>query len=361
MYYNNIIQEDLSNIVSNIKNLERLKNKTILITGATGMIASYFMYTLMYLNDKYNFNIKILPLVRNSNKLEEMTECSKRNDIYPIVQDVCDNINISEKIDYIAHMASSANPTNIVNNPVGIISANVLGTLNVLSLAKDKKSEILFTSTREIYGKMPENVYDIKETDMGSLNPTELRSCYPESKRMAENLIVSYCHQHGVDYDIARIAHSYGPGMIINNDGRIMSDLIGNVVNGENIVLKSKGDALRAFCYITDCVTGLFTIMLSNNKNEVYNLSNETEEISIRDLAYLLSNISNLKSKVVFDIQENNNQYVNFKRVKLNNEKLYELGWHPNVKLNDGLKKTIDYFENIKENNKTYEYVRRTK
>lgn len=345
MYKNKIIQDDLKIIIDQDIKFDVLKNKKILITGATGMLASYYMYVLMYLNDKFDYNIKIYALVRNKEKLEKITGYSLRNDIIVVEQDVCSKIKIEEKIDYIIHMASSANPATITTNPVGIINANVIGTLNVLELAKKYNSQVIFTSTREVYGKMDENKEEIFETDMGILDCTELRSCYPESKKMAENLIVSYAYQYGIKYKIARIAHSYGPGMIIHNDGRIMSDLISNIVNGENIILKSNGEAKRAFCYIMDAITALIRITVNEKENEIYNVANETEEISIRDLAYSLKEWYKEKNiDVIFQIQENNNQYVKFKRTKLNTRKIESIGWKPVIKLKNGINKTVKYF-----------------
>ncbi len=346
MYKSHIIQEDLKKITEKDINFQNLHNKNILITGATGMLASYYMYVLMYLNDKMNANIKIYALVRNIDKLEQVTQFSERNDIIPIVQDVCDKIHVPEKIDYIIHMASSANPKTITKDPVGIINANVIGTLNVLELAKESGAQVIFTSTREIYGKLDENITKVAETDMGALDCLDLRSCYPESKRMAENLIVSYAYQFGIKYKIVRIAHVYGPGMIIDNDGRIMSDLISNVVHKENIVLKSTGEAKRAFCYISDATIALFMITVNTKENEVYNIANETEEISIKDLAFLLKDMYE-NSDVIFDIQENKNQYVKFTRTPLDVSKLEKLGWKPEVLLADGIKNTVEYFNEL--------------
>ncbi len=348
MYKNKIVQEDMQLMLQTCKNYERLKNKSILITGATGMLASYYMYFLMYLNDTQSYNIKIYALVRNKEKLNKMVCLEERQDVIPVVEDVTSPLNIDKDLDYIVHMASSANPKNIVSNPVEIIEANVTGTLNVLKLAREKNAEVVFTSTREIYGKMPEDKEEIFETDMGILDCTELRSCYPESKRIAENLIINYNYEYKVPYKIARLAHAYGPGMIIHNDGRIMSDLISNVVTNTNIVLKSAGSALRAFCYLTDAVNALIMITVDENKNEIYNISNELEEISIKNLAILLTELFKEKELTVeFHLEENKNQYVKFARTKLNNDKLFSIGWRPAVSLESGLKKTVEYFEQI--------------
>ncbi len=345
MYKNIIVQEDIENIREQKIDFEKFRNKNVLITGANGMIASYYMFVLMSLNDFKNMNIKIYALVRNVEKLERNTNYSMRTDIVAIKQDVCEKINIDENIDYIIHMASSADPKTITSNPVGIINANVLGTLNVLELAREKSAEIIFTSTREVYGKV-EGKEEIKENDIGLLDNVELRSCYPESKRMAENLIISYSYQYGIKYKIARIAHCYGPGMNIKEDGRIMSDLIGDVVQNKDIILKSKGDMKRAFCYILDGITALLIITLDENYNQIYNIANETEEITVRDLAYLMKDMyPNKKIDVKFEIEENTNKYVKFERVRLNTNKLEKLSWKPIIKLKEGIQNTVYFYE----------------
>lgn len=342
-YKNDIVQGDLKYISNEPLEFNFLRNKIVLVTGANGMIATYLIYFFMLLNDTYEMNIKIFVLSRNKNELENrFLKGSNRKDIIPLIQDVCEKISINEKIDYIFHMASSANPDNIVNNPIGIIKSNIYGTFNVLELAKKKNAEVIFTSTREIYGKMPESIQFIKEKDMGSLNCFEGRACYPESKRMAETILINYYLQYGVKFKNLRIAHVYGPGMKIENDGRIMSDMIYDVVKHKDIVLKSDGMAKRAFCYVTDAISAILYIMTKGKVCESYNISNETEEITIKELAEKLANKYGLNVK--YEIQENKRAYTNFKRVGLDNSKLEELGWKPKVKLMDGIDRTVRSF-----------------
>lgn len=345
-YYSKVVQEDLKNIVQEELDFSQLKNKKFLVTGANGMIATYFIYFLMYLNDTQEANIKIYALSRNEQKLKDrFLKNSLRKDIVPIIQDVCDKIEVEDDIDYIVHMASSANPTTIVNDPIGIIKANLIGTFNVLNLAKEKNSEVIFTSTREIYGKMPEGISFIKETDMGILNCFESRACYPESKRMAETILFSYYKQYGVKFKNLRIAHTYGPGMNIHNDGRIMSDLISNLVNKQDIILKSTGEAKRAFCYITDAISAIFYIIIKGNTGESFNIANETEEITIKDLANLMAKLyKNYNIKVEYKINTNQDAYTNFKRVGLNTEKIEQLGWKPKINLIKGINNTVESF-----------------
>ena len=204
-YNGKVVQSDLAELLNINLDFEKIKGKTVLITGATGMLATYLIYFLMYLNDERDAGITIYGLVRNINKFKEKFLYNNRKDLIPIVQDVCDDIDIDSNIDYIIHMASSANPKTIISDPVGIIKSNVFGTFNVLNLAQRKNSEVIFTSTREVYGKVSDDIKYIKEDDMGALNCFEQRACYPESKRIAETILYNYHVQYGVKFKNLRI------------------------------------------------------------------------------------------------------------------------------------------------------------
>ena len=339
-FFNDIVQEDMKDIYEQKILFDKLKNKSVLITGATGMLATYIIYFLHYLNINKESNIKIYALARNKKKIEEIfnTFIDDKNFIV-VNQDITKEILIDEKIDYIFHLASSANPKSISENPVGIIQANTLGTINVCQFAVKNNALVFFASTREIYGKIEENEF-VKESDMGVCDCLEDRACYPESKRISETICKSYNLQYKMRYQICRIAHVYGPGMNIDNDGRIMSDIISDIVNNRNIILKSDGSAQRAFCYLSDAVRAIFLILL--NENDVFNLSNEEDEISIKDLAKLGAELFLEKNiKVDYQISNNNNLYTNYKRSKLDNSKLYNLGWKIKIDLKEGIRKTV--------------------
>ncbi len=186
-YNSQVVQDDLSVIYTQTADWEKLKNKTVLVTGATGMLASYFSFMLIYLNKFYQFNIQILLLVRNKEKALKIF--GKETSVHYLVQDVCDEIKISQNIDFIIHAAGASSPYSILNNPVGIINANTTGTINVMELARKKNVEkVLFTSTREVYGNTGATEL-INESEMGIIDPLDYRSCYPESKRMAETIL----------------------------------------------------------------------------------------------------------------------------------------------------------------------------
>lgn len=347
LYKNEIVQKDLIEITENIKNLESLKNTSILITGATGMLATYMVYTTMYLNEKEQYNTKVYALVRNKKRAEEKFEEFLENpNFHLIVQDVIEEIKIPDNIDYIIHSAGSASPHFIVNDPVGIIKANTLGTMNVMEFAKKcHVKKVLYTSTREVYGKVDDDILEITEDTIGKLDQMDSRSCYPESKRMGENICKSYQLQFGIPFNNVRIAHSYGPGMTIDNDGRVMSDFIYCTVNNKDITLNSDGTAKRAFCYINDAITAIFMVLLNGENGESYNIANETEEIQIRDVALKLTKVFPEKNlKVTYVQNVNRDGYSKIERVKLSTKKLESLGWRAQVKLEEGLRRTVESF-----------------
>lgn len=347
MNYNNpIAQEDLSKIYNVDLDWNTFNNKTILVTGATGMLATIISYFLLYLKDEKGIDLKLLALCRTKAKAEKtFKEFLDKPYFDLLLQDVCEPIQYDGGIDYIFHLAGNASPHFINTDPVGIVKSNMIGTFNVLELAKEKHTEkVIFASTREVYGKN-EKEDSLTESSFGTIDPMENRSCYPESKRAAETIFRSYFLQYGVNFNALRIAHSYGPGMNLHSDGRVMADLMGNVVDGKDIELKSTGEALRAFCYITDAVTGIFYATLKGEPGEAYNLANEKEEISIRDLAQMLVSLRKDKDlKVVFNIPDTNIGYCNYKRVGLNTNKLEKLGWQPNVSLKEGCQRTFQSF-----------------
>lgn len=347
LYSKDVVQKDLSNIVmdSNIP-FDMLKGKTVLVTGAMGMIAYYFTCTLMYLNRHKNMEIKVVALVRNGRKAREgFADFEDSRYFQLLIQDVCEPIDYKGKIDYIFHAAGGASPKMIKNDPLGIIKANVEGSFNILELARERQAiRVVYPSTREVYGKI-ENVSWIREDMMGVTDPLENRSCYPESKRMAEQIFKSYYISHGVNSTLLRIAHVYGPGMDIEHDGRVMSDFISDIVNNRDIVLKSDGSAERAFCYLSDAVRAIFLTMLKDTGFEVYNIANETEPMLIRDVAKLLVSMKREKDlKVMYQISDDTSGYCSFQRVGLDTGKLESLGWKPLVSLQTGLQQTVDSY-----------------
>ena len=345
-YKNKVVQEDLRLMAEENLDWHLFDGKTILVTGATGMLATYISYFLLFLKQEKGIDLKLLALCRTKAKAEKtFREFLDKPYFDLMLQDVCEPIQYDGGIDYIFHLAGNASPHFINTDPVGIVKSNMIGTFNILEFAKNNNTKkVIFASTREVYGKN-ETEKSLTEKSFGTIDPLEDRSCYPESKRAAETIFRSYFLQYGINFNSLRIAHSYGPGMNLHSDGRVMADLMGNVVDGKDIELKSTGEALRAFCYITDAVTGIFYAALKGEPGEAYNLANEKEEISIRDLAQMLVSLRKDKNlKVVFNIPETNTGYCNYKRVGLNTQKIESIGWQPMVSLKEGCLRTINSF-----------------
>lgn len=320
---------------------ERLDGKTVLVTGATGMLASYVTWLLLSLCEQAGIRVSVIALCRDAREAEAYFGPFVGNPYFHLLfQDVCEPIPCEGPVDYMFHLAGNASPHFINADPVGIMRCNLLGTMNVLECARAwQTKKVIFASTREIYGKN-EEVELLDEQAYGTLDPLDDRSCYPESKRAAETLLKSYYLQYGVPYNVVRIAHSYGPTMKLENDGRVMADLMGDAVAGRDIVLKSRGEAVRAFIYVTDAVVGMFTVLFKGETAKAYNLSNETEPVSIKELANILAEQRKLQVVVSAGDQKG---YCAYRRTALDTSAIEQLGWKPEVCLEEGIGRVLQF------------------
>lgn len=337
---NKILKEDLEMIVNADLPFEILRNKTVLITGASGMIGSYLARSFLKLNER-NYNITLIALVRNPDKLGEDIESNEHTIV--LKQDVCDNINIDRKVDIVIHAASPASPVIMREHPVDTIKANVLGTYNTLEVArKNEGSQYLYVSSREVYGQPYKNQEYFRENDYGFVDPLNVRSCYSEGKKAAENFCVCYKEQFGVNTMIVRPAHIYGPGMSLN-DGRVQADFLRDVMNNRDILLKSDGSAIRTYTYIADAVLAMFYVLLKGDEL-VYNIGDENSKVSIKELAQTIIKASGKNLKLTFEIEDTKG-CAPFTLGILNTDKIRALGFKPKYSVYEGLKRSIRYFE----------------
>ena len=344
---NNIIIEDLKSIISSsFLPWNNLKNKTILVTGGAGFLASYLVKALLAASQIYSLNVKIVAITRSSHGIKtRFSDYYNSPDLLFFTHDISKSLPIDfPSADIIIHSASQASPKFYGLDPVGTLLSNSIGTRYLLEHAvKIKTEKFLFFSSGEIYGVPIDNSKHIGEKDYGYLDPMDVRSCYAESKRIGETMCVSYTEQFGLYTCIVRPFHTYGPGMAFE-DGRVFSDFVSDVVSKRDIVLKSDGLSLRAFCYISDATTAFLTALLLGENGEAYNVGNPNAEVSIKDLAKIISRLFPERNiNVTTNIQPLNKLYLNspISRACPSINKITHLGWHPNFDIPSGFRRTI--------------------
>jgi UDP-glucuronate decarboxylase len=241
------------------------------------------------------------------------------------------------EVDRIYHLACPASPIHYQYNPVKTIKTNIMGSINMLGIAKRVKARILFSSTSEVYGDPA--VHPQKEGYWGNVNPIGIRSCYDEGKRAAETLMMDYHRQNGVDVKIVRIFNTYGPRML-PDDGRVVSNFIVQALQGDDITVYGKGSQTRSFCYVDDLIDGMVKMMNSENFTGPVNIGNP-EEYTILDLAKKIITMTGSKSKITYKPLPSDDPAQRMPDITLAGEKL---GWKPSVSVDEGLKRTVEYF-----------------
>ncbi len=315
-------------------------HKTILIAGGAGFIGSNLCQRLL----KSKENNKIICLDNlNTGKLENIKPFIDNPNFKFINHDINNSVVLLlmnygiDKIDEIYNLACPASPPKYQIDPIFTLKTNFLGTMNLLELAIQKKSKILLASTSEIYGE-PE-ISPQPETYRGNVNTLGIRSCFDEVKRIAETLMMDYHRQFNVDTRIVRIFNTYGPNMD-KYDGRVVTNLIRQMLNNEDITIYGDGTQTRSFCYIDDLLDGIIRLMNSNYHYPV-NIGN-TNEITINELSTILFDMIETKSNITFLPLPHDDPTNRRPDITLANQ---ILGWEPKVELKTGLEKTIQYLK----------------
>ena len=305
----------------------------ILITGGSGFIGSHLSDRLLK-NDKNNLFLLDNLLTGKKENIEHILD---NQSVTFIEHDVQDHIEIEEKIDYVFHFASAASPVAYTQHPVNTLKAGSIGTINTLGLAKKHKAEYLLASTSEVYGDpliTPQN-----EEYWGNVNPNGERSMYDEAKRFAEAATATYSRTYDIKTKIVRIFNTYGPRMQLN-DGRVVTNLIVQALNNEDITIYGDGSQTRSFSYVDDTVSGILALM-DSDQYDVFNIGNP-KEMTINELSETILKLTNSKSKIVYKELPNDDP----KQRKPDITKAKEnLNWEPKVDLESGLTLTIDWIK----------------
>jgi UDP-glucuronate decarboxylase len=343
---NLIIDEDINNILSADIPWFDFDGATILVTGGSGLLGSYIVDTLMAISTIFigHGPKNILVMTRDSDKARNRFSSYKaRKDLKFITNDVCNRITIEEPLDYIIHAASPASPNQYSRHPVAVLDANILGTRELLELARAKNSKgFMFISSSEVYGrteKVPTN-----ESDYGYVDLLNIRSCYSEGKRAGEALCVAWHHQYNIPAKIVRPFHTYGPRMEIG-DGRVFADFVEDILQNRDLTLLSDGSATRAFCYISDAIAGFFTVLLNGDSAKAYNIGSNIE-ISISDLAEKLVEEFSEKNISVSRKQRKSSSYLvsPIDRACPDISLINELGWTASITVENGFRRVVNSF-----------------
>lgn len=331
-----VLEEDLKYVASYELPYDELRGRSVLVTGSTGLIGSLLVRSLLAIGD-----IKVLAFVRNEEKARSIF--SENQDLRFVVGDIADKLEIEDTVNYIFHCASVTTSKVMIEKPVETLITSIEGTRNILELAREKKTKsVVYVSSMEMYGSFADLNHDIKEDDLGYIDPLKVRSNYPESKRLCENMCMAYLSEYSVPVKIARLAQTFGAG-ILPGENRVFAQFARSAMNGENIVLHTKGLSEGNYCYTRDCMTGLLTILLKGKNGEAYNVSNPASHTTIADMANMVTKkIAGGKIKVVFDIPDSNSfGYAADTKMKLNSDKLQSLGWKPEVGLEEAYRRMI--------------------
>ena len=345
MKYHVSYLEDLRRVGKSVRGWKNLKGKTVLITGASGLIGSAVVDVLAQLNMDERAGITILAAGRSAERTESrFGDRMEKGNIhyYPFdaLKDCAPDQFPDPLPDYLIHAAGNANPALYGKHPAQTMMTTILGTQSILQMAAAKPgSRVLYVSSSEVYGRK-DTAEPFQENMFGTVDILNPRSCYPVSRRAAETLCASAKAEYGVDFVVARPGHVYGPTMTAA-DNRASSQFPRDVAAGKDIVLKSSGSQIRSYCYILDCASAILTILLEGESGQAYNISNRDSIVTIRQMAEVFAGAA--RRKVLFDLPTEQEKAVfnPMDNSSLDASRLESLGWKGLFDMETGAKRTL--------------------
>lgn len=344
LYNSETYQQDIGSAWK-LGNFNKLDGSRILITGATGMIASVIIDILMHYNNTIiddSKGIYIFAISRNEEKARKRFAPYWDSDFFTYLShDISQPLPELGDIDYILHAASNTHPRAYATEPIGTITANVSGTYELLSYAVGHYCRrFLCFSSVEIYGENRKDVDKFEESYLGYIDSNTVRAGYPESKRLSESLCNAFAAQKGQDFVIGRFSRVYGPTMGMD-DSKAIAQFIRKAAAGEDIVLKSEGNQLYSYTYVVDAAVAALYLLLYGKNGEAYNVADENSEITLKELARILADAAG--SRVVFELPDAVEKagYSTATKALLDTKKINELGWRAQTPIKEGLEKTV--------------------
>lgn len=320
----------------------KFDNKVLMITGATGLMGRFLIQVLLYRNIQKGINTRIIAVGRNREKfVSRFSNIEGQENLEFYKHDVQQPCKFSGRLDMIIHMASNTHPRLYATEPIDTEMTNILGSYHLLQKAAENKGcRFVFVSSGDVYGDNTGTKDFLSETDCGYIDCNTLRAGYIEGKRASEALCNAFKEEKGVDFVTARLCRIYGPTMQ-TSDSKAISQFINKAVAGESIILKSEGKQTFSYLYVYDAVSALLTISSMGEMGNVYNVADNDQCISLRNLAAILADVSNTSVKMELpDLVESKGSST-FQNVKLDATKLYGLGWKCMVEMEDGLRHTV--------------------
>ena len=344
IYDHPVYQKDIELVAKIDLPWEKMKDQSILISGASGLVGSFLIDVIMYQNEKYNLNCHVYALGRNEEKARKRFEHCWDNPLMKFISwDINKPLIRSDiaQITYVLHLASNTHPVAYASDPIGTITTNIIGTQNLLEFAAEHGTKrFAFASSNEIYGENRGDVEKFDESYCGYIDSNTMRAGYPESKRCGEALCQAYIKQKNMDIVVPRLTRSYGPTMLMS-DTKAISQFIRKAIADEDIVLKSAGTQYYSYTYVADAVSGLLTVLLCGECGEAYNIADDASDIMLKDLAAIIANSTG--RKVVFEIPDEVESagYSKATKARLDNTKLQKLGWRAQYNIQEGIQRTI--------------------
>ncbi len=348
LYNNDLWLSDIDKVIEIIPELEMLDGKSVMITGAAGLICSSVVDILFRYNDTHNTRIKILAAGRWIEEMQQrFKEQVNRPDFQFVKYDASRTDNdIDVSADYIIHGASNAFPSMIVKEPVETMLSNFIGMKLLLDHAKSNNTKrILYISSSEVYGEKDDS-QPYREGQYGFIDLLKARNSYSVSKRAAETLCASYADEYGVESVIVRPGHIYGP-TASPNDNRVSSAWAYNAARGEDIIMKSDGAQIRSYCYCLDCASAMLKVLLKGENCHAYNISNPDSVISIKQMAEILTHSAGVTLKMELPTEDEKKGFNPMSNSSLDSTSLIELGWKGCFDAKSGLSHTVEILKNI--------------
>ncbi len=327
--------EELDNAIVSTVGFSRLSESNVLVTGATGLIGGFIVDMLLRSVETCS-NVHVYALGRNKEYIQNRFAYDNSGHLHFLIQDVCDEIQVEEKIDYVIHAAGDGFPEAFRIRPVETMEAAILGAINTLNVAKKSNSKgYVLISSGEVYGGSSDLPYD--ENERISSEGMSVRSCYPVGKQAAEILCVSYMKEFGVNANVARLSHVYGAYTSVN-DNRASTQFLQMASKGNDITLYSKGSQIRSYTYVADAASAILTILLNGERGEAYNVATPESISSVAEYAETVSKCADVNCRYVVANDEQLLEHTPISYAVLDSSKLQKLGWVANYNLIDGIK-----------------------